>query len=193
MSDPKTDIEDLDAEIQGMRARVAELEEEADKKAEAAAMQALLNGEAETPFTAKEVAKAENGASDTAADGTAEVEVEEEDAAAVDGRSVYVGNVDYGATPEELQQHFLSCGSINRITIVCDKFTGNPKGYAYVEFSDPASLQSVLIYPDSTKEDGEGAEAVIEVATEAGRHNITRILDHEDVVVAVVEASKSCT
>lgn len=56
-------------------------------------MQALLNGEAETPFTAKEVAKGENGASDVAADGTTEVEVEEEDAAAVDGRSVYVGNV----------------------------------------------------------------------------------------------------
>ncbi|KAG8913849.1 cytoplasmic RNA-binding protein, partial [Tulasnella sp. 408] len=126
-----------------------ELEEEADKKAEAAAMQALLNGEAETPFTAKEVAKGENGASDAAADGTTEVEVEEEDAAAVDGRSVYVGNVDYGATPEELQQHFLSCGSINRITIVCDKFTGNPKGYAYVEFSDPAFVDTALALNDS--------------------------------------------
>ncbi len=36
--------------------------------------------------------------------------------------------VDYGATPEEIQQHFSSCGSINRVTILCDKFTGHPKG-----------------------------------------------------------------
>lgn len=66
-----------------------------------------------------------------------------------DARSCYVGNVwvntydtllrgcmyinffkvDYGATPEELQAHFQSCGTINRITILCDKFTGHPKGY----------------------------------------------------------------
>lgn len=32
----------------------------------------------------------------------------------VDNRSVYVGNVDYGATAEELEEHFHGCGSINR-------------------------------------------------------------------------------
>ncbi|KAG1493202.1 hypothetical protein G6F46_009274 [Rhizopus delemar] len=52
----------------------------------------------------------------------------EEDKEAVDSRSVYVGNVDYGASPEELQAHFQSCGTINRVTILCDKFTGHPKG-----------------------------------------------------------------
>jgi len=48
----------------------------------------------------------------------------------VDSRSVFVGNVDYGASPEEIQTHFQSCGSINRVTILLDKFTGHPKGYA---------------------------------------------------------------
>ena len=46
-----------------------------------------------------------------------------------DGRSIYVGNVDYGATAEELEQHFHGCGSINRVTIQCDKYSGHPKGY----------------------------------------------------------------
>lgn len=36
--------------------------------------------------------------------------------------------VDYGATPEELQTHFQACGTINRVTINCDKFSGHPKG-----------------------------------------------------------------
>ena len=48
--------------------------------------------------------------------------------AEVDARSVYVGNVDYGATAEELEQHFHGCGSINRVTILCNKFDGHPKG-----------------------------------------------------------------
>jgi polyadenylate-binding protein 2 len=46
----------------------------------------------------------------------------------IDSRSVFVGNVDYSATPEEIQNHFRSCGSINRVTILLDKFTGQPKG-----------------------------------------------------------------
>jgi polyadenylate-binding protein 2 len=47
----------------------------------------------------------------------------------VDSRSIFVGNVDYSASPEEIQAHFQSCGSINRVTILLDKFTGQPKGY----------------------------------------------------------------
>jgi polyadenylate-binding protein 2 len=47
----------------------------------------------------------------------------------VDARSIFVGNVDYSASPEEVQAHFQSCGSINRVTILLDKFTGQPKGY----------------------------------------------------------------
>ena len=52
-----------------------------------------------------------------------------EDKEEIDARSVFVGNVDYGASPEEIQAHFQSCGSINRVTILLDKFTGQPKGY----------------------------------------------------------------
>ncbi|GFY94031.1 RNA-binding (RRM/RBD/RNP motifs) family protein [Actinidia rufa] len=51
----------------------------------------------------------------------------------VDSRSIFVGNVDYACTPEEVQQHFQSCGAVNRVTILTDKF-GQPKGFAYVEF-----------------------------------------------------------
>ncbi|KAG7527364.1 hypothetical protein FFLO_07009 [Filobasidium floriforme] len=67
----------------------------------------------------------------------------------VDGRSVYVGNVDYLATPEEIQQHFQACGAINRITILCDKFTGHPKGYAYVEFAESSSVTNAMVLNES--------------------------------------------
>jgi polyadenylate-binding protein 2 len=46
----------------------------------------------------------------------------------IDSRSIFVGNVDYAATPEEIQNHFRSCGGINRVTILLDKFSGQPKG-----------------------------------------------------------------
>lgn len=82
-----------------MKKRVAEMEEEANKLRE---MQASLDNQAE---------KVQENQTD------------------VDSRSIFVGNVDYSASPEEIQAHFQSCGSINRVTILLDKFTGQPKGY----------------------------------------------------------------
>jgi polyadenylate-binding protein 2 len=66
-----------------------------------------------------------------------------------DSRSVYVGNVDYGATAEELEQHFHGCGGVNRVTILCDKFTGHPKGFAYIEFSDKDSVNTAMALDES--------------------------------------------
>eukprot|EP00299_Pterocystis_sp_00344_P006293 c180_g1_i2.p1 GENE.c180_g1_i2~~c180_g1_i2.p1 ORF type:complete len:159 (-),score=21.85 c180_g1_i2:77-553(-) len=66
-----------------------------------------------------------------------------------DNRSVFVGNVDFSATPEDLQSHFQSCGTINRVTILCDKFTGHPKGYAYIEFADEAAVAEATTLNES--------------------------------------------
>ena len=59
----------------------------------------------------------------------------------IDSRSVYVGNVDYSVTPEELQAHFQECGTVNRVTILTDKM-GNPKGFAYVEFLEADAVEA---------------------------------------------------
>lgn len=67
----------------------------------------------------------------------------------VDARSIYVGNVDYEASPEELQKHFQSVGVINRVTILLNKFTGQPKGFAYIEFAEPQAVTESLTLNDS--------------------------------------------
>ncbi|XP_063468621.1 embryonic polyadenylate-binding protein 2 isoform X1 [Symphalangus syndactylus] len=70
--------------------------------------------------------------------GTPEEKVE------ADHRSVYVGNVDYGGSAEELEAHFSRCGEVHRVTILCDKFSGHPKGYAYIEFATKGSVQAAV-------------------------------------------------
>lgn len=62
----------------------------------------------------------------------------------VDQRSIYVGNVDYGATTEELEEHFHGCGSINRVTILCNKYNGHPKGCAYIEFANKENVSTAM-------------------------------------------------
>lgn len=74
-----------------------------------------------------------------------ETQAEKEEA---DSRSIYVGNVDYDCTPEEVQQHFQSCGTVNRVTILSDKF-GQPKGFAYVEFVEIDAVQNAVLLNES--------------------------------------------
>jgi RNA recognition motif-containing protein len=57
--------------------------------------------------------------------------------------------VDYGATAEELEAHFHGCGSVNRVTILCNKFDGQPKGFAYIEFTDKESVQMAMAMDES--------------------------------------------
>merc|ERR1719502_291586 len=78
----------------------------------------------------------------------AEGEGEDEATAEADGRSIYVGQVDYSATPEELQEHFAGCGTVNRVTILCDRFQ-NPKGYAYIEFDSPDAIEAAVALNES--------------------------------------------
>lgn len=56
--------------------------------------------------------------------------------------------MDYACTPEEVQQHFQSCGTVNRVTILTDKF-GQPKGFAYVEFLEVEAVQEALVLNES--------------------------------------------
>lgn len=56
--------------------------------------------------------------------------------------------VDYACTPEEVQQHFQSCGTVNRVTILTDKF-GQPKGFAYVEFVEVEAIQNAVLLNES--------------------------------------------
>lgn len=56
--------------------------------------------------------------------------------------------MDYSTTPEELHQHFQSCGTVNRVTIRTDKY-GQPKGYAYVEFVEPEAVQQAILLTET--------------------------------------------
>lgn len=62
-----------------------------------------------------------------------------------DHRSVYVKNVDYQITPNQLSEHFAGCGPVLRATIPKNRADNNhPKGYGYVEFGDLDAMRAAL-------------------------------------------------
>nr|XP_039264979.1 polyadenylate-binding protein 2-like isoform X1 [Styela clava] len=125
-----------DPELEAIKARVKEMEAEAEKLKE-------MQNEVEKQINLSPTPPHRNELLDYVATG-AVVFPSLEDKIEADTRSIYVGNVDYSATAEELEQHFHGCGSVNRITILCDKFSGHPKGFAYIEFSDKESVETSL-------------------------------------------------
>jgi len=50
--------------------------------------------------------------------------------------SIYVGNLSHTATEDELLQAFSQHGTVTKVTIVKDRETGRPRGFAFVEMAD---------------------------------------------------------
>lgn len=61
-----------------------------------------------------------------------------------DALSIYIGNVDYSATEEELRNTFIACGDIVRVTIIKNMKTGHPKGAAFIEFTDKEGVNAAM-------------------------------------------------
>ena len=110
--DNNEDDEDDDEEdLEKLQAEIARMEEEAAR-------------------ITKETEELEKNKSKTSGDNSekGEKDLDGKAQALKDAKSVYVGQVDYSTTPVELLGHFEPCGTVERVTIVCDKYTGRPKG-----------------------------------------------------------------
>ncbi|NXI49711.1 PABP2 protein, partial [Chloroceryle aenea] len=137
-----------DPELEAIKAKVREMEKEDERLKELqleAESRLLLSSEADVPLVKGflPLCPAHPLVSAGLFPKTTEEKME------IDQRSIYVGNVDYGGTAEELESHFNSCGQINRVTILCDKFSGHPKGYAYIEFEEKSSVKAAVELDES--------------------------------------------
>jgi len=57
---------------------------------------------------------------------------------------IYVGNLSYEVTEEDLKQSFEQFGQLESVAIITDKFTGKSKGFGFVEMASKAEGQSAI-------------------------------------------------
>jgi cleavage stimulation factor subunit 2 len=50
---------------------------------------------------------------------------------------IFVGNLAFNTTEEQLHQAFSEIGKVIKVRLVTDVETGKPRGFAFVEFEDP--------------------------------------------------------
>ena len=57
---------------------------------------------------------------------------------------IYVGNLSYDVTEEELQKEFLAYGEVISASILNDKFGGRPKGFGFVEMASKSEAEAAI-------------------------------------------------
>jgi len=58
--------------------------------------------------------------------------------------NIYVGNLSYDVSGENLRQAFEAFGQVSAASIVKDKYSGQPRGFGFVEMPDQAEAQAAI-------------------------------------------------
>jgi len=57
---------------------------------------------------------------------------------------IYVGNLSYDVTEEELRQEFTAFGEVESVNIITDKYSGRSKGFGFVEMPSVSEGQAAI-------------------------------------------------
>ena len=57
---------------------------------------------------------------------------------------IYVGSLSYDVTEEDLRQEFLAFGKVESVSLIMDKYSGRPKGFAFIEMTVVSEGQAAI-------------------------------------------------
>lgn len=58
--------------------------------------------------------------------------------------NIYVGNLPYNVTDEELRTAFAAFGNVTSAKIIMDKYSGRSKGFGFVEMGNDAEAEEAI-------------------------------------------------
>jgi RNA recognition motif-containing protein len=65
--------------------------------------------------------------------------------------NIFVGNLSYQTTQEDLHAAFAVYGGVERVSIVTDRETGQPRGFAFVEMAEDKDAQAAIAQLNGTE------------------------------------------
>lgn len=60
------------------------------------------------------------------------------------GKKLYVGNLSYTVSSENLSELFQQCGTVDSANVIVDRESGRSKGFAFVEMSSDSEAQAAI-------------------------------------------------
>ena len=67
-------------------------------------------------------------------------------------KSIYVGNLPWSATEEQVQELFSTYGTVNSVKLINDRETGRARGFGFVEMEDEAAQSAIEALDNSNFE-----------------------------------------
>lgn len=58
--------------------------------------------------------------------------------------NIYVGNLAYSVTEDELREAFAAFGAVESASLITDKFTGDSKGFGFVEMPNNSEADAAI-------------------------------------------------
>ncbi len=59
-------------------------------------------------------------------------------------KRIYVGNLPFSATDDEVRQMFEAYGSVNSVSLITDRETGRPRGFGFVEMESDEDAETAI-------------------------------------------------
>ncbi|MCS7023837.1 MAG: RNA-binding protein [Bryobacteraceae bacterium] len=59
-------------------------------------------------------------------------------------KNIFVGNLSFGSTEEDVRAMFEQYGSVDRVSVITDRETGRSRGFAFVEMGDDAEADRAI-------------------------------------------------
>ena len=57
---------------------------------------------------------------------------------------IYVGNLPYETTDEQLRAHFEAHGEVSTVDVLIDRYTGRPRGFGFVDMPESAQAETAI-------------------------------------------------
>lgn len=57
---------------------------------------------------------------------------------------IYVGNLSYQTTEEDLRNEFKAFGAVDSVSVITDKYSGKPKGFAFIEMAGKSEAEAAI-------------------------------------------------
>lgn len=69
-------------------------------------------------------------------------------------KNIFVGNLSFGATEEDIRALFEQHGTVDRVSIVTDRDTGRARGFGFVEMTNDAEAERAIAALNGRELDG---------------------------------------
>ncbi|MBV9769822.1 MAG: RNA-binding protein [Bryobacterales bacterium] len=69
-------------------------------------------------------------------------------------KNIFVGNLNFGATEAGIRSLFEAYGTVERVNIITDRDTGQPRGFGFVEMSANADADRAIAALNGREHDG---------------------------------------